>query len=72
MKSNYRPRDNYWWVLRDIYIVLPGISFTKKVNAGLADTKGLTSSVIGSKANISGVGKGEYLLRIERLLLQVR
>lgn len=45
-------------------------SFSEKVTSGLADNEGLISSVKGGKGSISGVEV--HLLRVERLLSQVR
>ena len=59
-----------WWTLRGSSIVIAGFSF--RVTDGLVDNRGLTSLVKGKEGNISGVGVRGLLLRLERLLPQVR
>lgn len=68
----YRSRDNYWWALRNISSVVPGISF-REITAGLAHSEGLISSGRDGKGNIRALWiLVHFPLRVERFLPQVR
>lgn len=49
--SIYRSSGNNWWALRNISVVLPGIS-SEKVTAGLTENVVLITSVKGERGNI--------------------